>query len=281
MPEKHILRKRKDLDEEIVGLRRDVDSDDEEWNKITAGVGEKIEAADIEEVAARTITFNQEEATRTKEDEYKEKSSDFKDGFGNTAQYLKFINAHLAAKKSKLDQLKLKSRQFDSVLASLKPSDAKTKEDFDQLNYKEIKSEDVRNILKILEKEREQAKERVEHFSSQLTKANEDLLTKEKQVNEIESELANIKNKELIEETELKNELQKEENPMNIVKKELSSLGSNSESEKIFGAINSLVVLLNSKNQETVNELNAMKSEFNKMKQDYEEALRKVQQSKS
>lgn len=264
MVEKRILRKKQEYEED-------------ELDKIAAGIGEKIQSGDIEEVAARTITFNELEAARTKEEGYKQSSEDFKDGFGNTAQYLKFVNAHLAATKSKLDQLKSKSQQFEKELSTLKPSHAKTKDELDQLNYKEIKSEDVKTILNFLEKEREQAKEKVEHFSSQLAKANEDLKLKEGQLNEIESELASIKNRELAEQEELKAQLEKEKDPMNLVKKELSELGANKENEKIFGAINSLVVLLNSKNQETVNELNAMKAEFNKMKQDYEEALKRMQ----
>jgi len=50
-------------------------------------------------------------------------------------------------------------------------------------------------------------------------------------------------------------------------------MGSKNESEKIFGAINSLIVLLNSKNDSTLNELKSIKSEFNKMKLDYEKVM--------
>ena len=86
----------------------------------------------------------------------------------------------------------------------------------------------------------------------------------------IKSELASIKIQEE------QNGYKKEEEPMKLVKKELSSLGSSAETEKIYGAINSLVVLLNSKNQETLNELNSMKSEFGKMKQEYDKAMTKL-----
>ena len=47
---------------------------------------------------------------------------------------------------------------------------------------------------------------------------------------------------------------------MGTIHDELSSLDSKGETGKIYGAINSLVVLLNSKNQETLNELNSIKS---------------------
>ena len=55
MLDKHILRKKKD---DGVGLRRDLDSDDEEWSRITKSVGEKIEDTDMMDVTARSITFN-------------------------------------------------------------------------------------------------------------------------------------------------------------------------------------------------------------------------------
>ena len=92
----------------------------------------------------------------------------------------------------------------------------------------------------------------------------------------VKSELIEIKNKELSQ----KNETTNEQNPMEIIQKELSSLDSKGETGKIYGAINSLVVLLNSKNQATLNELNSIKSEFNNMKKEYDKALQKLNKKK-
>ena len=61
------------------------------------------------------------------------------------------------------------------------------------------------------------------------------------------------------------------------IQQELKNLASKNESDKIFGAINSLIVLLNSKNESTVNELKSVKSEFNKMKQDYEKVIKALE----
>ncbi len=102
MPQKHIGRKRKHNDD-TVGLRRDLTADDDEWTRITTGIGEKIEDVAVMDVQDRSITFNKNETVVTKEEDYKEKNEEFKDHFGTTAQYVKFVNAHLAAKKSKLD----------------------------------------------------------------------------------------------------------------------------------------------------------------------------------
>ena len=92
----------------------------------------------------------------------------------------------------------------------------------------------------------------------------------------VKSELVAIKNKELIQ----KNETKIEENVMGTIHDELSSLDSKGETGKIYGAINSLVVLLNSKNQETLNELNSIKSEFSNMKKEYQKAIKKLDQKK-
>ena len=58
-------------------------------------------------------------------------------------------------------------------------------------------------------------------------------------------------------------------------------MASKNESEKIFGAINSLVVLLNSKNQATLNELSTVKNEFNKMKQEYKNVMNDLEKKQA
>jgi len=271
LTDKHIGRKRK-YDDDYVGLRRDLDSDDEEWAHITAGIGEKLEITDIMDVQDRSITFNQNESVPTKEEDYKIQNETFKDKFSDTAQYLKFVNAHLAEKQLKLDKIKEQRENFEKEIAKLKPDGQRSKSDLDLLNYKEIKSTDVRKVLENIEREREQAQSRVHHFSSKLKLANHDLLTKTKQIDDVKLELSSIKNSEAVQ----PNEMTKDRDAMKSIHKELSSLKKSRETEKIYGAINSLVVLLNTKNQDTVNELNSIKAEFNKMKQEYEKVIQNL-----
>ena len=90
------------------------------------------------------------------------------------------------------------------------------------------------------------------------------------------SELDSIKDNELSQ----NNETIKEENAMEVIQNQLTSLDSKAETGKIFGAINALVILLNSKNQETLNELNSIKSEFNSMKNEYDKAIQKLNKKK-
>jgi len=273
--DKHVLRKKKYDVDDIVGQRRDLNLDDEKWAKITSGVAEKIQDPVIMDVQDRILTFNKNEAT-TKEEEYKNKNEEFKDQVDNTAQYIKFVNAHLAAKQSKLLELKKQSEDFEKEVTKLKPQDQRTKSDLDLINYNEIKSDDVRKVLSSLEKDRDEAKIKVEHFSTKLSQANQELKKKNSDIDNAESKLIAIKNKELSQ----KNETKIEENVMENIHDELSSLDSKGETGKIYGAINSLVVLLNSKNQETLNELNSIKSEFSNMKKEYQKAIMKLDQKK-
>jgi chromosome segregation ATPase len=247
--------------------------DDNEWSRFESAVGEKILSEEIFAVPERAITFDRSKIIKTKEDSYKEKAENVKDNFGNTAQYLKFINAHLAEKKNYLDKMLTEKDKFENIITLLNPNKI-TKEQLDEKNYNNVKAEDVRKVLEHVERERDLIKERLEHFSSQINVANEALINKNKQIDEIKSELS------LVELSESKLPKNEKEITLGEMQQQANTLESKTESEKIFGAINSLVVLLNSKNQATLNELKSVKSEFNKMKQEYDKVMRMLEQKK-
>ena len=263
MTEKHIQRiKRK--------------KDEDEGGRIIKTLFEKMDIDEIMDVQDRAITFKHK-PLKTNEEDYKVQSTNVKDGFGNTAQYIKFVNANLDEKKSRLKRFNEERERFEREVASLKPNVERTKSDLDQINYNEIKPDDVRKVLAYLESERDTIKLKVEHFSTQITQARKDLAEKNEQMEEIKSELKVIEKKE----SSKGKKIEKEEDAIKIIQKELTSFGTKSESEKIFGAINSLVVLLNSKNQATLNELDVVKTEFNKMKQEYEKVMRNLKLGKT
>lgn len=272
MEKKHINWKKPYVPDGITDFKINVKPDDDEWSRFESAVGEKIRSEEIFAVPERAITFDRNKIIKTKEDDYKEKVDSFKDKFGNTAQYLKFMNAHLAEKKNYLDKMLSEKEKFDEVITSLNPN-LVTKEHLDSKNYNNVKAEDVRRVLEHIEKERDLIKEKLEHFSSQINVANEALINKNKQIDEIKTELSLA---ELTENKQIKNE----NTQLGLIQQEVNTLESKTESEKIFGAINSLVVLLNSKNQATLNELKSVKSEFNKMKQEYDKVMRMLEQKK-
>lgn len=256
MPEKHISRKNS--------------WDEKKWEKGETNDPSVID--DFLEVQDRAITFKEKVNPSTKEKNYHKQVSDFKDGFGNTAQYLKFIKAHLAEKKLKIEKLQQDKENFEKQIASLNPSKQRSKSELDQINYKEIKADDVRKVLEYVKAEREEIKEKIKHFSSQIQVAKKDLEEKERKVEEVKDELNQIQFSPPSQEIETENDA------IDTIQKELKSVRNDSESEKIFGAINSLVVLLNSKNQATLNELNSVKEEFNKMKRDYDKVMKMLKE---
>ncbi len=275
MEKKHINRKKSYVPDGISDFKINVNTDDDEWSRYQPSIGEKIISEEIFEVPDRAITFDRRKFIASKEKEYNDKSVEFKDDFTNTAQYLKFINAHLAEKKNHLDKIVADKEQFSDDIAMLNPK-LLTKDQLDKKNYSQLKSDDVRKVLKNVEEERDLLKEKIEHFTSQMSQAKEELLNKNNQVEVIKSELSL---EEINESTQ--SETINEEHSISDIQQELKSVASQNESEKIFGAINSLVVLLNSKNQATLNELSTVKNEFNKMKQEYSKVMNGLQKKKS
>jgi len=245
------------------------DDNRNDWTKLTESVGENLDPGEVLEIQDRAITFNNEDVLKTKEEKYKELSKDFKDGFGTTAQYLKFVNAHLANKTERIEKILAEKDRFAKEIAALNPELA-TKEQLDNKNYNKLKSDDIRRVLDSLEEEKDILKEKIEYFTSKTSQANVELENKNKQVDDIKSELSYTK----MMEGSVESKIKKEDDGISAIQKELKSIASKNESEKIFGAINSLVVLLNSKNQSTLNELSLVKSEFNKMKQEYNKVMK-------
>lgn len=270
LEKKHINKRQKSEDGDWSNFNRG------DWTNLNEGLDEKIDPGEILDIQDRSITFNTDKIVKTTEDKYREQSKEFKDKFGNTAQYLKFVNAHLANKKDHIDKIIAAKDQFAIDIAALNP-ELLTKEQLDNKNYNKLKSDDIRSVLKHLEKEKDILKEKIEYFTSKTSKANQELENKNKQVSEIKSEMSYT---EMMDRS-VESKIEKENDGVEDIQKRLKSVASQNESEKIFGAINSLVVLLNSKNQATLKEISLVKSEFNKMKQEYSKVMNDLEKKKS
>jgi len=274
LEKKHINRRKPNALDDITDEKLNVKSNDDDWSRFKL-VGEKILSEEIFEVPDRAITFDRKKFVKNKEQEFSDKTAEFKDDFMNTAQYLKFINAHLKEKKNHLDKIVADKEEFSNNIAELNPK-LLTKEQLDRKNYTKLKSDDVRKVLANLEEESELVKEKIDFFTSQMSKAKDELDNKNMQVDKVKSELSLEVNNE-----SSQSKINSKDQSVNDIQQELKSIVSKNDSEKIFGAINSLVVLLNSKNQATLNEINAVKSEFNKMKQEYNKVMNDLQKNKS
>lgn len=244
------------------------DPAEDEW-KETSTLGKKIEFQDVMDVPNRAITF--EKDGRKNFEKYVQKSPKIKDEIKNTTQYIKLVNAHVAEKKLKFKKFKEENEKFDQQIASLKPRSQRHKFDLDKLNFKEIKVVKLKEELEFLKTEREETKLKINHLANQLRQAQSELNFKVEQIEDIQQELQRLEKKEI-----LQNKVENEEDALRIIKRELNYIGNVDQSRRIFGAVNSLANLLQSKNQSTLNELNAVKAEFNELKQKYNELMNKL-----
>ncbi len=231
MVEKHINR----LTEEE---KKRQESDDE-WSHITEG-GPKLEIVDPLAVSARTIRFGKDQNYATTEEAVRDKSERFKDDISNTNQYLKFVNAHLSAKKSKIEKLKQDEKRFNEELESLQNFQVKPRADLDKLNYKKITEKDTESLLTHLQSEREILQAKIAHQQSQLEKAQQELEQKDSQISEVKSEIEMLNKKKAS---------APQTNPLEVIREELTRLGISDESARILGAVNSLEELIKSKAQ--------------------------------
>lgn len=218
MVEKHLNR----ISEEERAKRES----DDDWSHIT-GVGSRIEVADPLAVTDRTIIFGKDVGTSSKEDAVKEKTDEFKDQIGNTNQYLKFVNAHLAAKKEKLDKLKEREKKFQEEIESLQGSSVKPRADLERVNYKYITENDTKSLVIHMASELEQIKEKLMHQESQVQKTKSELQQKEEQLKTLQEEIAQNKKKV-------------PEDPLSVIREELAKLGIDGNAGKLASALNTL-----------------------------------------
>jgi chromosome segregation ATPase len=221
-------------------LNRKGSEDDDEPSSI-ADLGLKLDdsmgSIDPMEVKARTITFGKEVYNAPKDVVVKEKSEKFKDQISNTNQYLKFINAHLAAKKSKIEKLKESERRFKEEIESLQSNPLKPRAELDKINYKYITENDTKSLLSHLETERHILQEKLSHQEQQIRNTVQQIQQKDEQIIQIKNELDSL----------VKKNIQQNEDPIAVIKDELAKLGIKDDSAKILDAVNSLSSLLNSK----------------------------------
>ncbi|MFN3654081.1 MAG: hypothetical protein ACK4TO_01995 [Candidatus Nitrosotenuis sp.] len=217
-------------------INRKAESAEDEWSHITE-IGPKIDSADPMAVVTRTIVFGKDLNNAPKETIIKEKAEQFKDQINNTNQYLKFINAHLAEKKSKIAQLRENERRFKEELESLQNDTIKPRAELDKVHYKYIKENDAASLLTHLEFERQALKEKLQHQIEQIEKTKQELNQKDVQIKNVQSELETIVDKKAV----------MTDDPILVLKEELAKLGINNESARILSAVNSLAELLNSK----------------------------------
>lgn len=244
---KHINRRKKPTNSAEDEWAHITNLGEEEETELGGDVGSKIEIADAMDVQDRSITFGNEYSEPTTNYEiYEEEKEKVKDDVGNTAQYLKFVNESIKEKRERLENFHKKQQKFEEDILSLQEDRPKSRETLNQIKYKNIKSNDVEQTLHYLEKDREEIKRKMEHYATQVSHAQMDMVEKDKQIAEIKAEMEVMKRRELI-----RKEYEKQNDPVEILKKRLQEVGSDQKSSEVLEAVSTLVKTLKDKNSST------------------------------
>ncbi len=201
----------------------------------TEGVGTKIEVKDAEDVQ-RSIILG-EEVKPTNFEGYTLEKDKVKDHFGNTAQYIKFVNASIQEKHKRIQSIHDKHKQFEDEIDSLRFDQPRPKERLDQIKYREIKALDIIDTLQHLEKEREEIQYKKEHLEKQCNKSEEELILKNKQIAEVKAELEFWRKKEI--EKEKKQDI--ENDPVNQIQHQIRILAEKKHRGDIVKVLDNLV----------------------------------------
>jgi len=259
MLEKHIKRIKKSES----GL-----TEDDDWKEIPT-LGQRIDDLTIEEASDRSIKIKKENKNNI--EMYEKDALELKDEFSNTAQYFKVIKKHLEDKNANFQKSKKDRERFDKEISILKPKKQEIKFDLNRLNYKEVKVTKLKQELDQLETERQEIKSSIIHFTNQIKQAQTEFDFKVEQIEEIKFELKRLEKKE-----SLQQKIHTEQDAIDIIKQELGAVSDVKESNRIHRTVNTLVDLLNSKNQITLNELNSVKDEFSKLQTKYIDLMNKL-----
>ncbi len=243
-------------------------TEDDDWKEIPT-LGQKIEDLLIEEVPDRSIEIKKENKDNI--EMYEKDALELKDEFSNTAQYFKVIKKHFEDKNTDFQKFKKDTERFDKEISILKPKKQEIKFDSNRLNYKEVKVNKLKQELDQLETERQEIKNNIIHFTNQIKQAQTEFDFKVEQIEDTKFELKRLEKKE-----SLQQKIHTEQEALDLIKQELGSVGDIKESNRIHRTVNTLVDLLNSKNQLTLNELNSVKDEFSKLQTKYIDLMNKL-----
>ncbi len=238
------------------------------WNEIPT-LGQKLGDQIIEEVPDRSLKIIR--INKNNFEAYEKDATKLKDDFSNTAQYFKTIKKHIQDKNTSFKKFKKNTERFDREISILKPKKQKIKFDLNKLNYKEVKVIKLKQELDSLETERQEIKSKIIHFTNQIKQAQTEFDFKIEQIDEIKFELKRLEKKEL-----LQQKIHTEQEAIDIITQELKVIGDVKESKSVHRIVNTLVDLLNSKNQITISELNSVKDEFSKLQIKYIELMSKL-----
>ena len=115
----------------------------------------------------------------------------------------------------------------------------KPRSELDKVHYKYITESDTKSLLVHLESERKILAEKLVHQEEQIEKTKQQITQKDEQISVIKNEMN----------SKFKKVPNTDEDPIMILREELTRLGITDDSAKILGAVNSLSEMLKAKKQ--------------------------------
>ncbi len=169
------------------------DKDDE---VVETKIEKKIEAADAMDVIDRSVTFGDEQESRpmTPTEIVKEEARNAMDAAGNTGQYIRFVNRHIDNQRREIDKIKKIHDKFDHEIDLLQSNRTK----IDSINKKLSPKQDVKTITESLHQlllEKGITKSKLDTLKNEIGSVEDELKQQETQ---IEKASESLKKKNLV-----------------------------------------------------------------------------------
>ena len=146
-------------------------------------------------------------------------------------QYLKYVNALLDNRLSKLEKIKKKKEAFDAEIEALHPENLLNFERLSNLPFDELNSKEIARLINAIKQEKSFTVTALEHFQEKVKVTEAKLKEQDKKIQEIHEKLKQKVTKER-EESKIR--------AIDILKEELKALGEIYGMEKLTEAITTL-----------------------------------------
>lgn len=170
-------------------INRKLESDNSEWDHITE-ISSKVDVNDALDVQDRSIFFNDEAGQpQTNWEKTKDEVRNAMDRAGNVGQYIKYVNAHIEKQNSAINNMKKKKDAWDEEMNLLK-NDVGSKPN----PVRSVPLYDKRRMIELrdsLVQDANRKRTQLNKLKDDVWKMEHDLEQKQKEINQLETDIKN------------------------------------------------------------------------------------------